>query len=234
MEVVPHLLDRVGDASGRMPMAEQQLRIVIADDHPLVGDLLDVYIRRALPGAEVVVVDSLPAARETLDGDGAVALALLDLHMPGMAGARDIAELRRDYPGTRLAIISGTSDRSEVRACLSAGAIGFLPKTLTGQAMVDAIRLMAGGASYLPLEMLAPDPEQPQAADGPSLTPREREVLDLVLEGTPNKLIAYELKISEPTVKLHLRGLFRKFSVGNRTQLVAEAMAAGFLSSRRA
>jgi DNA-binding NarL/FixJ family response regulator len=208
------------------------VRILIADDHPLVADLLDVYIRRALPEAEVVAVTSLPAARQALAETPAWALALLDLHMPGMTGPVEVEGLRRDFPATPVAIISGTGDRRQVRACLSAGAIGFLPKTLPGQAMVDAIRLMAGGGSYLPIEMLAPDAEPEAGHSGPSLTPRELEVLDLVLVGTPNKLIAYRLEISEPTVKLHLRGLFRKFAVANRTQLVAQAMAAGFLPSR--
>ncbi|WP_159460181.1 LuxR C-terminal-related transcriptional regulator [Tistlia consotensis] len=213
-------------------MERSSLRILIADDHPLVGDLLEVYIRRALPEAEVVSVASLPAARTALSEAADCTLALLDLNMPGMGGAEQVAELRRDFPETRFAIISGTGDHRAVRACLGAGAIGFLPKTLTGQAMVDAIRLMAGGGSYLPIEMLTQPAEPEPTAGGPALTPREREVLDLILEGTPNKLIAYRLEISEPTVKLHLRGLFRKFSAANRTQLVAEAMAAGFVPSR--
>lgn len=228
---MPDLSDRVREPTGSPGASSGGVRILIADDHPLVGDLLQVYIRRALPDAEVISVASLPAAREALAAGPACSLALLDLHMPGMGGAADVEALRREFAATPIAIISGTGDRRQVRDCLAAGAIGFLPKTLTGQAMVDAIRLMAGGGSYLPIEMLTQEPEPEPAAQGPALTPREREVLELVLVGTPNKLIAYRLGISEPTVKLHLRGLFRKFAVANRTQLVAQAMAAGHAPS---
>lgn len=230
---MPDLLDRSPDPAGSKRMDGRPLRILIADDHPLVSDLLDAYIRRAFPEAEVVSVASLPAARAALADGPACTLALLDLEMPGMTGAAAIAALRADFPATPLAILSGTTDRREVRACLSAGAIGFVPKTLPGQAMVDAIRLMAGGASYVPIELLSQADEEPETTEGgPVLTPREREVLELILQGTPNKLVAHQLRISEPTVKLHLRGLFRKFAVGNRTQLVAEAMTAGFTPAR--
>jgi DNA-binding NarL/FixJ family response regulator len=214
----------VGDGKGT--------RIVIADDHPLYREALAIVFERADDIVLAGSVESLDAALAVV-GAGDVALALLDLDMPGMNGVAGIASLREQYPATRVAVISGSLAATQIRQALAAGACGYLPKTFEPHMILAAVRLMLSGAIYVPPDALTDSGETGRGAPAPggsaSLTPRELEVLRLLSKGSANKEIAREIGVAEVTVKLHTRRILEKLGVRNRAAAAAAAVSRGLL-----
>jgi two-component system, NarL family, nitrate/nitrite response regulator NarL len=201
------------------------MRILIADDHDLLRDALASFIQRVIPGSSVTGAGSVDAALRSLTVSAAIDLVLLDLRMPGMNGLDGLTRLRQAFPQVKIALMSGEAGPDDVRGALGRGAVGFLPKTLPGDALVDAIRRIIAGEVYLPDgAVLAADPVAPA---GGGFTKREREVLDFLLKGLSNKEIARFLDLEEVTVKLHVRGLCRKLDARNRTQAAMRAVELG-------
>ncbi|WP_102223439.1 response regulator transcription factor [Acidimangrovimonas sediminis] len=200
--------------SGRPARALAGCRVLIADDHDLFRETLSLYLQ--IEGKmEAVLAGSLSEAREILDRDTDFDVVLLDYMMPGMTGLDGLVALQSDYPGPRYAIISGTASREIAEEALACGAAGFLPKTLSARTLVNAVRFIEMGEQYAPLEfMRAEEAPHPLAEQ---LSQREMEVLRCLTEGKSNKEIARDLDIREPTVKLHLKTLFRKIGASNRT-----------------
>lgn len=181
---------------------------------------------RAERDLDVETTGDLPSAVELVRAGEAFSVILLDYNMPGMQGLAGLQALRKIAPDTRIAIISGTATPDVARQALAAGAAGFLPKTMTPPALVKAIRAMAEGTRYEAGAFLPDDPvaTHPLAAQ---LSPRELEVLERLCKGLPNKEIARELDIREPTVKLHVKTLYRKIGAANRTQAAMIAKQQG-------
>ncbi|MFC7334057.1 response regulator [Rhodocista pekingensis] len=202
------------------------MRLLIADDHDLLRDALRSHIERASPGTEVLGVGSVDAAVTALARHRGIELVLLDLRMPGMNGLEGLVRLRTSHPGVKVALMSGEASPEDVRAALAFGAVGFLPKTLPGTALVEAISRLVAGQTFVPEGAAAPEPDSPLAG-GASFTRREREVLDFLLKGCSNKEIARALSLEEVTVKLHVRGLCRKLGAKNRTQAAMRAVEMG-------
>lgn len=199
------------------------MRIIIADDHVMVREGLRPFLERLEPNVSVDEAGSLPEVFELLKAGDPVDLLVLDLRMPGMDGLEGLRRVRSEYPQVRTVILSSMVDRDQMLETISLGAAGYIPKHLSGAAMISALRLVLSGERFLPSMLLAPDSnaEQPAAASGSGptkLTPREREVLTLLREGLPNKVIANRLSLSEVTVKSHLFSIFRKLGVQNRVQ----------------
>jgi len=216
---------------GRQPVDSEKLaRIVIADDHPLYRDALATMFARVDDIDAVASVETLPAALEALAAAD-VALALLDLNMPGMHGVAGIMTVRERFPGTRVAVISGSLGPNQIREVLAAGASGYLPKTFTPEMILAAVRLMLSGAVYVPPDVLAQadQPEggrEPRPAPGAAnLTPRELEVLRMLSKGSANKEIARAIGVAEVTVKLHTRRILEKLGVRNRAAAAALAVS---------
>ena len=206
------------------------MRIIVADDHPLYREAVSLQIMRAFKEAEVDQVSSVDELR-ALAERSAYDLFLMDYHMPGMSVAA-ITQLVADFPAIPLAIVSGTSQRAEIRAALQAGARGFLPKTATGEHIAHAVKLLLSGGTSVPVELLQPDP--PVTVDESSkwlalLTPREQQVLRGVGRGLSNKEIGRELELAEVTIKLHLRGVFRKMNARSRSDAAVMAAKAGLV-----
>ncbi|SFG83900.1 two component transcriptional regulator, LuxR family [Palleronia marisminoris] len=181
---------------------------------------------RAEPDLDVETTSDLPSAAELVRGGPPFSVILLDYNMPGMQGLAGLQALREIAPETRIAIISGTATPEVARQARAAGASGFFPKTVTPQALVGAIRAIAQGAEYeagafLPDDRMATHPLAAQ------LSPRELEVLERICRGLPNKEIARDLDIREPTVKLHVKTLYRKIGAANRTQAAMIAKQQG-------
>jgi DNA-binding NarL/FixJ family response regulator len=204
------------------------MKLLIADDHPLVSDALARTVQAVLPQAQVLQAPDRPGAEALLQAE-APALALLDLHMPGMQGAAGVAALRLRFPAVRLLVVSGDDDPATVRAVLAAGAVGFLPKAESGEVMQQALRLVLQGGCYVPAQALAGLEAEPGSRRAPAgtLTPRQREVLLCLMQGQPNKQIARELGIGEGTVKLHLAAVLRALHARNRTEAVVRARELG-------
>lgn len=198
------------------------MRIVLADDHVMIREGLRPFVERIATGTEVLEAGSLPEVVGLLKG-GPVDLVILDLKMPGMNGFQGLVTLRRDFPSVRCVMLSAMADREHVLEAIRLGADGFIPKHLSGAAMVSALQLVLSGERFIPAMLV--DGGNGQAGGDASageligrLTPRERDILRLLREGYPNKVIANRLDVSEVTVKSHLGNVFRKLGVQNRLQ----------------
>ncbi len=209
-------------------------RILIADDHPLFHEALKGVVLDVFSGqAECVCVINVRETLRALDGAAAFDLVLLDLNLPGADGFSCLVQVRRKAPSVPVVMVSSTDQVDIVRESFSHGAMGYLPKSSPQDVMKNAIRLVMSGSSYIPTEALGSfgispfndAPAAPRKKEGAisALTPRQHTVLDLLAEGKANKIIAYELGISEITVKAHVSAILRKLGVSNRVQAVIAA-----------
>lgn len=202
------------------------MKILIADDQELVRDAIAAFLRME-PDFTVDAVEDLPAAVAAVQQGGGYDLVLLDYMMPGMNGLAGLAEMRSLQKGRPVAILSGTAPRSVAEQALEQGAAGFLPKTMSTKSLIAAARFMVAGEIYSPFAKSAERDNRPTTLSGAQLTPREREVLDLLCRGLANKEIARELALQESTVKLHVKILYRKIGARNRTHAALIAREAG-------
>lgn len=216
-------------------------QILLADDHGIVRDAVSQMLERLDPTLRVECVRDFNEAVETLRERPDFSLLLLDYRMPGMNGATSVREVKAQFPALRVGVISGMLSPAEVAPLVEAGAAGVFSKTMSGPALLMAIKLAMSGQTYVPWNGdLGQDPAPPPAAAGvaakpaepaPDLTERQHEVLQLVAAGAPNKEIALRLRLSEVTIKIHVAALCRKFGVANRTQLAMAAIRAGLAAS---
>ena len=164
-------------------------------------------------------------------------LALLDLGLPDCAGPDGLARLREARPDLPVVVVSATSDPDTILEALDLGAMGFIPKTSTRDVLLNAVRLVASGGIYVPVEALrargekagggAPGTGAARSAAELGLTGRQRDVLVLLLKGLPNKLIARKLDLAENTVKVHVRAVLQALDVSTRTQALIAATRLG-------
>jgi len=200
-------------------------RILIADDHPLFREALKGAVTSSLQDAQIIEADSVGALQEALEANPDLDLLLLDLHMPGAIGFSALVHTRAHHPAMPVIVVSGDSDISVMHRAIAHGASGYIPKSVSAQTIAQAIDSVLQGDVWLP----------PQAASGAlktearevdiaarvaSLTPQQFRVLSMLAEGMLNKQIAWELKVSEATVKAHMTVLMKKLGVQNRTQAV--------------
>jgi len=204
-----------------------QYRLVIADDHPLFRGALRAAVSALLPNAEITEAGTFDEVVNLLERGTEVDLVLLDLSMPGARGFSGLMYLRAQYPSVPVAVVSANDDPAAIRRCMQIGASGFIPKTLGIDGMRTAISKILGGGVWTP-----PDVDLAQAADVETaelmarmatLTPQQVRVLMMLSEGLLNKQIAYQLGVSEATVKAHVSAILQKLGVESRTQAVIAA-----------
>ena len=191
-------------------------RIVVADDHPLFRAALRSAVDKAAPGAEVVECASLAEARAAMVA-GPVDLLLLDLKLSDSEGMAGLAAVRAEQPTVPVAVVSASEDAPVVRHALGLGAAGFIPKSSSLPQMVEAIAAILAGDSWAPD---VPETDDDLAGRVASLTPSQLRILEGLKAGRLNKQIAFDLGVSEATIKAHLTSVFRKLGVQNRTQAV--------------
>ncbi len=202
-------------------------RIIIADDHPLVRGALHQAVAGAVPGCAIVECADLESLTKELEVNDEVDLVMLDLAMPGVRGFSGLMYLRAQHPGVPVVVVSGNEDRGVMRRCIDFGASGFIPKTTDMEAMRGAINKVLAGGSWTPPDVDLSAPADKDTADivrrMASLTPQQVRVLMMLSEGLLNKQIAYELTVSEATVKAHVSAILQKLGVESRTQAVITA-----------
>lgn len=202
------------------------MKVLIADDHELVLDTLVAFIQAA-GGIEVVTAPDFDTAAARIKAEVPFDLVLLDLNMPGMNGLKGLEAAIAMDGVEQVALLTGDASRALAEQALELGAAGFVPKTLSAKSLVNAIRFMAMGEQYLPAGFMTAEEPQSKHPLAQKLTDRERQVLKGLTEGKANKEIARDLDLSEPTIKLHVKTLYRKVGASNRTQAALIAREAG-------
>ena len=212
------------------------MRILIAEPTELFLEGLKVVLQRLDKRVSVTACHDFAEALERTKS-AEFDLVVLDRGLPGMDGIAGVEVFRAYFPAPRLVVLADDVRRAEVREALRHGAAGFLPKSIGADAFLSAIRLVLSGESYVPAGLLTAerlsgpgaDPAGIAAAEAfEALTGRESDVLEQLLEGLTNKVIGRALHVQEITVKLHLRGVYRKLGVKNRAQAVAHTLGAGW------
>jgi DNA-binding NarL/FixJ family response regulator len=203
---------------------ESAFRVLIADDHPLMVGGLRQAVLAAAPDAEIAVAHDFDSMVAALDASPDTDLVLLDLTMPGVRGFSGLLFLRSGRPSTPVIVVSGNEERAVIRHCMEFGAAGFIPKSNSLDTMRAAIAQVLDGGRWTPPEFdpsSAPNRESSAMARRlASLTPQQIRVLMMLSQGLLNKQIAYELGVSEATVKAHVSAIFQKLGVESRTQAV--------------
>ena len=203
------------------------MRVLVADDHPMVRDALARTVQALEPTA--VIQQARDYAEVVACLAGLPDLLLLDLHMPGMGGVDGVLRLRAAQPALRIVVASGEDDPAVIRRVLAAGVAGFVPKSEPTPVLMQALRLVLAGGSYTPALALVDCRSGllPRPADGSGLTLRQLDVLRLLMQGQPNKLIARALGLTEGTVKIHIAAILRALQARNRTEAVVMARRLG-------
>ena len=203
------------------------MQILIADDHDLLRETLSMFL--ASEGSiDTALASTLDAALDLIQSEEKFDLIMLDYNMPGMAGLNGLKRAMEASGGSPVALMSGIASRSVAEEALSFGAAGFVPKTLAAKTLVNAVRFMAMGEKYAPIDFMTAD--DPTVAPNPlaqKLSRRELQVLEGLSKGKSNKEIARDLDLQEPTIKLHVKTLYRKIGAANRTQAALIAKEEG-------
>lgn len=223
------------------------MRVLAIDDHPLIVSALQRVLRELDEEVSVVPAGSAAAAREALRYDSSFDLLLLDLGLPDTDGHVFLAEVRRTHPALPVVVVSASERSADAARAIDAGAMGYVTKRSSGRVLLEALHAVLQGVIVVPDDLLPeapPRPEAPTAQPAPAgghglprhaleahsslrgrlrslgMTPRQLDVLELLLQGKPNKLIARELSLSVETVKDHVRAVLRTLNVTTRTQAV--------------
>jgi DNA-binding NarL/FixJ family response regulator len=220
------LVKTQGDRLGTELDAADGYRILIADDHPLFRDALKHALSGAFKSVEIVEAGTIEEMTERIEAGAEIDLVLLDLAMPGVRGFSGLLFLRAQHPGVPVVVVSAHEEPSVVRRCLEFGASGFIPKSVNVDMIRSAVAEVLGGGVWTPpdLDLGAVDEGDAElSARLATLTPQQVRVLMMLSEGLLNKQIAYELSVSEATVKAHVSAILQKLGVESRTQAVIAA-----------
>ena len=206
--------------------------LVIADDHPLFRDALRQAVASVVASAKINEAGSFEELTALLDRESDVDLILLDLSMPGISGFSGLIYLRAQFPAIPVVIVSASDDSATIRRSMDFGASGFIPKRFGVETLRDAIGKVMRGDVWIPADVdmsAAGDPDMMKLRDRlVTLTPQQVRVLMMLSEGLLNKQIAFELGVSEATIKAHVSAILQKLGVESRTQaVIAAAKIAG-------
>jgi two-component system nitrate/nitrite response regulator NarL len=213
------------------------MQILLADDHAMVRDGLVPFLERIEPGTKVIEAGSFAEALNAAKAAETLGLVILDLYMPGMNGLTGLTTLRAEFPSLPIVILSGSTKPEDAFSAIEHGANGYVPKTMRGETIIGVMRLVLSGEKYIPPFLFEHRDAAPSQGGSPAkvdpnsplaqLTPRERDILNMIVDGAPNKVVARALDLQEVTVKAHLRNMFRKLGVANRTEAARVALVAG-------
>lgn len=209
-------------------MSDVAGHVLIADDHPLFRDALRQVVQATLPDHAISEANTFEGAMRAAAGDQ-LDLILLDINMPGMNGFAGLISLRNHVPATPVVVVSADESREAVSQAMTLGASGFIPKSLEREHMIAAVRMVLNGEVFVPAQDTltlsgghgSDDSAFRQGYE--ALTGQQRKVLEMLVAGKSNKVIAYEMDVTESTVKAHVSAILRKLRVHSRTQAVLNA-----------
>lgn len=216
-----HQTVKAGDAPAPIPYKSVR-DVLIVEDHPLMSEALSMTLQAAFRLNRVRCVATLGLAEATLRADGLPDAVLLDLHLPDVKGIEGVIRLKSQLGKRPLTMISAEVQQEMVTSVIAAGAAGYISKSLPRAEMIDACRRMWQGETVLPEGFSDEDEDDDLAAlthSFSTLTQQQMNILRLICQGRPNKIISYELSIAEATVKTHIAAIMSKVNARNRTQI---------------
>jgi DNA-binding NarL/FixJ family response regulator len=199
-------------------------KFLIADDHPLYREALVSALQLLFKNVDIIQSDGLDPTLDALQKNSDFDLVLLDLNMPGCDNFYGLSRVTQDFPQVPVAVVSASDSVEVVSTVMSLGAKGFIPKSTATQTIANALKWIMHGNNWLPegmqskIDNIKPTVDVARLVGG--LTPKQFQVLKLLQNGLLNKQIAFDLNITEATVKAHISGVFRKLNVNTRTQAV--------------
>lgn len=206
------------------------MKILIADDHALFRDELSSRLEKINPDVVLMQASSFSQALKILEKEVDLDMIIVDLDMPDIQWEEGIKILKQKSDEINIVVISASEDMRQIRKILQSGIKGYIPKRLESQTMHNALKLIVEGGIYIPPALVENNSEfSNNNRRSKTLTNRQSQVLDLIAEGKSNKQIAYEMGVSEATVKLHINALLRSLKVNNRTQAVITAQKMGLI-----
>jgi DNA-binding NarL/FixJ family response regulator len=207
------------------PVTGDRIRILTVDDHPLILEGIASVLQRQ---TDMELVGEASDGFQAIEAFGKLRpdVALIDLQMPGMNGIDTIIAILEKWPGARCVVLTTYAGDVQATRALKAGAKGYLLKSMLRKDLVDTIRTVHSGKSRIPAEIAT---ELASHLTSDALSAREIEVLRMVGEGCSNKIVADHLKISEDTVKGHMRSILAKLNANDRTHAVMIAVKRGFI-----
>lgn len=202
--------------------------VIVADDHPLFRTAIKEALEAEQGDTRFLEASSFESLQELVDATQDVDLVLLDLHMPGVSGFAGLVYLCKSYPSVPVVIISANEDPVVIRRAMEHGAAGFIPKSSSIDTITQAISAILAGETWVPARTHSDlpgknDSEMELAERMSQLTPQQFKVLMMMSQGLLNKQIAYDLEVSEATIKAHVTAIMNKLGVTNRTQAVLAA-----------
>ena len=209
-----------------------QMKILIADDHALFRDGLALRLEQIAPEAAILQASNYAQIFKIIKSDNNISAIVLDIEMQDMPWFDALQEIRRTLPDTALIVVSASEDSRTIRSVMSTGAKGYIPKRSDSKVFDNAFKLVFDGGTYVPPILINNPPINNLSTKSTglkTLTNRQSQVLDLIAQGKSNKQIAYDMGVSESTVKLHINALLRSLHVSNRTQAVVTAQKLGII-----
>lgn len=212
------------------------MKVLITDDHALFRDGLGIHLEQIDPQAVIFQASTFSQALKIMDDEKKLDLIIVDLDMPDMKWEEALTILKEKAENARFVIISASEDSRSIRKSLEYGISGYIPKRSDTKVLTGALKLILDGGTYLPPAILEGTSMHHSTNNvvggrtkGKTLTNRQTQVLELVAQGMSNKQIAYEIGVSEATVKLHINALLRAVGATNRTQAVITAQKMGLI-----
>ena len=207
------------------------MKILIAEDHSLFREALMGLLQNLEPEAEILESERYGRTFELVEQTPDLDYIVLDLDLPDSNWERGLKNLTEKINGTKIIVVSASDDSITMRRAGEYGIVGYIPKTLDSKILAGALKIILAGGTYMPIKAIGSLGEGGKSEGGTpeGLTKRQNEVLHLLAQGKSNKQIAYEIGVSEATVKLHINALLRVLGATNRTQAVITAQKIGFL-----
>jgi len=205
------------------------MKILIVDDHALFREGLCHVLNVLDEQVTILQAGNYDSAMQQVSEHTDLDMVLLDLCIPGKDGFITLTTFVEKYPALPVVILSGSNQRKDIQRSLDSGAVGYIPKDTTSIVMLNALRLILSGGTYVP-QLLAQKNKMnspPTEADSLDLTPRQLQVLSLLIKGDSNKVIARKMELAEGTIKMHVTSILKCLDVSNRTQAVVAAQVFG-------
>lgn len=208
------------------------MKILIADDHALFRDGLALRLEQIAPDAAISQASGYSQVFKILKADNNFDILILDVEMQDMPWLESLKQIRELAPQTKIIVVSASEDIRTIRTILGTGVKGYIPKRSEIKVFNNAFKLISDGGTYVPPNLIDNTPLNNISGRNTgikTLTTRQSQVLDLIAQGKSNKQIAYDMGVSESTVKLHINALLRSLHVSNRTQAVITAQKIGLI-----